>query len=647
MRHVDTLSETTNTLEEGLLSFSPYGLRLRLLLLVLLAASPLAVLGLDEGLWSALAFLLALAVVWLGSEVLVLRPAKALLAAARRLGAGDLSAHTGFRGGSDEFAPMAQTLDEMAAALQERSQRLEQAEAQCRALIEHISAVVDRDAGEGLGKLLCTQDLLIDISERKRMENLIRIQRDLAVALSAETDLSEALSLVLRVAVDATGMEGGAVHLADQSGHLQLAHHCGISDKLVRELHQMEPDSPTTTRLLRGETAYFAGDELRSLSARAREEGLSAVAAVPILHRGQVIAALAVASHTIEEIAPDVRETMEAIAAQVASAIARLQAQQALFEEQALTRSILDSSPNAIVVTDLRGIIVDCNQAALDMHGAASKGGLLGCDSFSLIAPEHRAAAREGMQKALETGVLRNAEYDLLRADGFRFPAELSASLVRDARGQPRLLVAILRDITERRQAEERLRFLTFHDPLSGLYNRAYFEEEIRRLEGGRSYPVTIVSADLDGLKLINDTLGHDQGDELLKAFAEVLQASFRHCDVVARIGGDEFAAILPLTDENAAEGLCQRLAAELEAYNRAHPNLPIGVSVGTATATDARMPLSETLKQADADMYVKKLDHSIGRAQDLISLLFSTLAAKGQVQEIDSGSEDSGSGTQ
>ena len=93
-----------------------------------------------------------------------------------------------------------------------------------------------------------------------------------------------------------------------------------------------------------------------------------------------------------------------------------------------------------------------------------------------------------------------------------------------------------------RRRAEEELRYVSYHDPLTGLHNRAYFEEEMRRLEGSRFYPITIVSTDLNGLKVINDSMGHERGDEFIADYAHVLKASFRTSDVVARLGGDEFA---------------------------------------------------------------------------------------------------------
>jgi diguanylate cyclase (GGDEF)-like protein len=164
------------------------------------------------------------------------------------------------------------------------------------------------------------------------------------------------------------------------------------------------------------------------------------------------------------------------------------------------------------------------------------------------------------------------------------------------------------RDITERKLAEAQLKYLSLHDSLTGLYNRAYFDEEMRRLESGRNRPFAIIVCDIDGLKQVNDTMGHQAGDKLLVAAAKVIKESFRCEDLIARIGGDEYAIILPNSDLTAANFASSRLRAAVDLYNENHPSLPLSISVGCAASSDDTVYVSEIFKEADDKMYKEKL---------------------------------------
>jgi len=166
-------------------------------------------------------------------------------------------------------------------------------------------------------------------------------------------------------------------------------------------------------------------------------------------------------------------------------------------------------------------------------------------------------------------------------------------------------------DITDRKEAEEKLRFISFHDALTGLYNRDYFEEEIARLEGGRQYPVSIISCDLDGLKQINDQFGHSAGDRALKGAAKVLGLhTFRKEDVVARIGGDEFIVILPRVDLDLNSSILERIENGVTQFNNSNLDddlyRPISISMGYAVVHEGNS-LEDGYKSADKAMYLEK----------------------------------------
>lgn len=189
--------------------------------------------------------------------------------------------------------------------------------------------------------------------------------------------------------------------------------------------------------------------------------------------------------------------------------------------------------------------------------------------------------------------------------------------------------VQCIRDIGERKKMEDELRRCSTRDALTGLYNRAFFEEELRRLDRGRSFPVSLILCDLDGLKVVNDMLGHEQGDELLRRAARVIASCVRGSDVVARVGGDEFAVILPQTDRKTAEEVAERINEAVEKDNMQHPDLPLSISVGVAMAKDASRRLWEVYKEADDAMYVNKLASGKDPRAAVIRALKAALAEK------------------
>lgn len=176
-------------------------------------------------------------------------------------------------------------------------------------------------------------------------------------------------------------------------------------------------------------------------------------------------------------------------------------------------------------------------------------------------------------------------------------------------------LVAI-QDITARKKAEDYLRYLGTHDVMTGLYNRAYFEEALLRLEKKRREPVSVIIADLNELKTTNDTLGHQAGDNLIRRAAEVLKASFDGNQIAARIGGDEFIVILPGLDEQAAAETIVHLQELIALNNKYYREPELSISMGTATSQPG-VSLEKVISLADHAMYDSKAEHHRRRSTD------------------------------
>lgn len=163
---------------------------------------------------------------------------------------------------------------------------------------------------------------------------------------------------------------------------------------------------------------------------------------------------------------------------------------------------------------------------------------------------------------------------------------------------------------------------LSVTDQLTGLYNRTYFETEMKRLNSRQEVPVGLLVCDINGLKLVNDALGHLAGDALIKAAAEILRSCFRSEDVIARIGGDEFVVMLSGTDAVAAHTAEERIKAYSEVYNEAHPQLPLTLAVGSAAISEPPVDMEILFRNADHEMYQDKKQGKFTSRQMLVKAL-------------------------
>jgi diguanylate cyclase (GGDEF)-like protein/PAS domain S-box-containing protein/putative nucleotidyltransferase with HDIG domain len=187
--------------------------------------------------------------------------------------------------------------------------------------------------------------------------------------------------------------------------------------------------------------------------------------------------------------------------------------------------------------------------------------------------------------------------------------------------------VCVSRNITERKKAEENLIHLSYHDYLTVLYNRRFFEEELSRLDTERNLPLSIIMADINGLKLINDSFGHAKGDELLKKAATVIKQGCRADDIIARLGGDEFVILLPHTNSLTAGQVIKRIKSLL--LNQKVETIDISVSFGYETKYTVEENIQDILKKAEDHMYRHKLYEGSSLRNKTINLIMNTLFEK------------------
>lgn len=185
----------------------------------------------------------------------------------------------------------------------------------------------------------------------------------------------------------------------------------------------------------------------------------------------------------------------------------------------------------------------------------------------------------------------------------------------------------IISDVTERKKAENEICYLSYHDYLTGLYNRRFYEEELGRLDIPANLPIALIMADVNGLKLINDSFGHAMGDELLKKAARLITAAVPENSIVARLGGDEFIVILPQTDIFQAVEVINDLKAKTA--NDKIGAVDISISFGCEIKEMEDQDIQEIYKRAEDDMYRHKLYESASIKNKTIELIMNTLYEK------------------
>ena len=216
--------------------------------------------------------------------------------------------------------------------------------------------------------------------------------------------------------------------------------------------------------------------------------------------------------------------------------------------------------------------------------------------------------------------------------DGHLVEVERSGAMVH-LKGKNVYMVTA-RDVTERKLIEEKMNFLSFHDILTELYNRTYFEEEMARMERRREGSVGLILFDLDGLKLVNDSFGHEQGDQLLVRTAELLRGCFRESDILARIGGDEFAVLFRDTTPDSMELAVARVYQAVADLRSQSQRIPLSLSAGYAYSDDQTLSMRDLFREADNNMYREKLHRSQSARSTIVQTVMSLLEARDFITE-------------
>lgn len=329
---------------------------------------------------------------------------------------------------------------------------------------------------------------------------------------------------------------------------------------------------------------------------------------VPVIIDGRIVAVVGLGNKQSDYDVFDVGE-MTLLMNGVWNAVERRQAEEKLVFERNKYLQTIVSIGDGVLVVDREGHIEMLNAVAQNLTGWTQDQavGRHYKEVFKVSHEDEVSDITDPIKAVYETDTIQELSNNavLTSKDGKKHYLEDSAAPIRDENDRTVGIVLVFRDVTDKKEQRQKIEFLSYHDALTGLYNRRFFEEELNRINTERNLPLSMIMGDVNGLKLTNDIFGHAYGDMLLKKVSEVFKKTCRADDIIARWGGDEFVILLPKTTEEEAKNVIARIKAE---FDKVHIKAIKGsISMGADTATTAGDDILEILDRAESNMYIAK----------------------------------------
>ncbi|PKM68636.1 MAG: c-di-GMP phosphodiesterase [Firmicutes bacterium HGW-Firmicutes-2] len=300
---------------------------------------------------------------------------------------------------------------------------------------------------------------------------------------------------------------------------------------------------------------------------------------------------------------------------------------------------IYDLAPEGYLILSEKGLIIESNLTAAVMFGE-SKYSLAKKRISEYIYKEDQDVYYTYRKKLYDTKLPHECELRMLKSDQTVFWGHMKSIVVEE--GGLNNCRMVISDISPRKTAEndlkeseEKLQYLSTHDHLTGLYNRRYYEQQLKELDTKENLPLSIIMFDLNGLKLVNDSFGHDMGDVLLKKAGETIKKACRYEDIIARIGGDEFVLMLPKTSRRDTIKIANHIK-ELTSKEIVS-NIELSISYGYDTKEMEDQSISEIAVNAENHMYKHKLFERTSIRSKTIELIMNTLFEKSNSEELHS----------
>lgn len=308
-----------------------------------------------------------------------------------------------------------------------------------------------------------------------------------------------------------------------------------------------------------------------------------------------------------------------------------VQAKKLLYTEKELVKTTLESIGDGLITTDKKGSIVLINKVAQELTGwnyeeAVGKQLEL---VFNIINGKTGIKVGNPVEKVLKHGLIIGLANHtvLISKKGIRYHISNNAAPITNMEGELFGVVLVFSDISQDYLKQEKIKYISYHDNLTGLYNRAFLEEKIKSLNINEELPISFIIIDINGLKMINDSFGYKEGDLLMIKIANILKNNCNSRHIISRWGGSEFVLLLPKTKECDANNICNRINSDCIKIRI--KNLILSVSLGHATKTKVSGDIQETMKEAEESMYRHKLLENKSIRSAIVLSLGNTLHQK------------------